>query len=124
MSNRFVALAGLALAAALCMDGQAFAQKAAPTVRDVKIGGKAAERLTKSLKQGTNQVVTLPTGERVFVRLKGNKIIEMFAQDGKGTKTTASNLEERKLKITGTIQICGTLFRQRVCVTITFGDSK
>jgi hypothetical protein len=122
MSNRFVSVAGLALAIVGCLIGQAFAQKkAGPTARNVKVGDKEAQKLNKPLKEGVNKIATLKTGEEVFVRLKDNKVVEMFAQDKKGKKTKASNLEERKLEIKGTIRICGKLFGQRVCVTIDFG---
>jgi hypothetical protein len=122
MSNRFVIVTTLALAAVGCLIGQVFAQKkAGPTARSVKVGDKETQKLNKPLKPGVNKIATLKTGEEVFVRLKGNKVVEMFAQDKKGKKTTASSLEERKLEIKGTIRICGTIFKQRVCVTIDFG---
>jgi hypothetical protein len=122
MSDRLVVVTGLAVTAALCLIGQAFAQKPAPTARTVKVGDNAVQKLSKPLKQGVNKITTLKSGEEVFVHLKGNKVIEMFAQDKKGKKTTASNLEERKLEVSGRIRVCGTIFKVRICLEVDFGS--
>ena len=89
----------------------------APRVEALELNDVKAKSFNKALKEGVNKAATLKDGEELFVRVKDNEVVELFAQDAKGKKIEG---EVRKFTVEGKVKICftnrkGTL---KACLTL------